>query len=63
MQKTILVRGTYDRDMPGKHVDIVLNEVLEKNPNFRLEDVKVLGTHSYGQITLLAVFEEKQIES
>ena len=56
MQTTKLVFGRLE-DERGRTIDVRLNEVLEENPDLRLESVTVLDNSEY-DATLLCVFEQ-----
>lgn len=59
MQKTVIVRGKYSR-ADGKTVADAVNEVLEKNPDFRLVQTTVLKTGNL-DCALLCVFEKNDL--
>lgn len=61
MQRTMIIRGGLGRDYPNS-IDAVINKLLEKNPEFRLIEVKPM-TVDLTKCTVLCVFESKEDHS
>jgi hypothetical protein len=60
MQRTAILRGTVNKEY-GKTIADVINEKLDKNPEFELVQTTVLESSDVF-CTLLCVFEKKNQE-